>query len=177
MNKPDIFSEYRLDIAELGAVFIYITERGIYGLSFADTPMNRHFKKQLQDYASSPSYQQIAVTDTLVEAVHTQLQEYLIGKRHSFDLPVDLRCFKNKKGQIQQQLPNIPYGQTSCYRDFALSTGNPRAWRFVGTAVAENPLPIIYPCHRVIRADGSLGNYQGGIFLKHYLIELEAAIS
>ena len=69
---------------------------------------------------------------------------------------------------------DIPYGELRSYKDIAIAVGHPRAYRFVGTAIANNPFPILIPCHRVIRSDGSFGRFGGGSELKRKLIELEA---
>jgi len=69
---------------------------------------------------------------------------------------------------------DIPYGELRSYKDIAIAVGHPRAYRFVGTAIANNPFPILIPCHRVIRSDGSFGRFGGGSDMKRKLIELEA---
>jgi methylated-DNA-[protein]-cysteine S-methyltransferase len=73
-------------------------------------------------------------------------------------------------------LPRIGYGQTSSYAAIASAAGNPKAVRAVGTACATNPLPVVVPCHRVVRSDGSIGGYVGGIDAKKTLLSLEAAV-
>jgi len=69
---------------------------------------------------------------------------------------------------------NIPYGELRSYKDIAMAVGRPRAYRFVGTTLTNNPFPILIPCHRVIRSDGSFGRFGGGSDMKRKLIELEA---
>lgn len=75
---------------------------------------------------------------------------------------------------VLEAAADIPYGQLKSYKDLAQAVGRPRAYRFVGSVMANNPFPILIPCHRVVRSDGSLGNFGGGIDLKRKLIELEA---
>ena len=70
---------------------------------------------------------------------------------------------------------DIAYGHTASYSDVARRAGNPRAVRAVGTACATNPLPVVVPCHRVVRADGAIGGYLGGPEAKAYLLDVEAA--
>ena len=72
-------------------------------------------------------------------------------------------------------LPGIGYGHTASYATVAAAVGSPRAFRAVGTACATNPLPVVLPCHRVIRSDGDLGSYLGGPAAKRLLLDLEAA--
>jgi methylated-DNA-[protein]-cysteine S-methyltransferase len=104
-----------------------------------------------------------------------ELDEYFARRRRSFDLPLDLSLSRGFRRLVQQHLPEIGYGQTRSYRQMAEMVGNPRAVRAVGTACATNPLPVVVPCHRVLRTDGSLGGYIGGLEAKTALLELEAA--
>lgn len=111
-----------------------------------------------------------------LSAVTTQLDEYFAGTRRDFDLPLDLPGHTFRR-TVQRYLSTIPYGQTRTYKEVAESVGNPKAVRAVGTACATNPLPVVVPCHRVLRTDGGLGGYLGGPDAKRYLLELERAAS
>ncbi len=102
-----------------------------------------------------------------------QLEEYFAGTRHEFQLPLDLRLSTDFRRSVQLELGQIGYGQTLSYAQVAEKIGNPKAVRAVGTACATNPLPIVLPCHRVLRTDGSLGGYLGGLPTKLQLLELE----
>ena len=104
-----------------------------------------------------------------------ELEEYFGGTRRTFDLPLDLRLATGFRRVVLSQLPGIGYGRTASYAAVAAAAGRPRAVRAVGTACATNPLPIIVPCHRVIRSDGSPGRYLGGPAAKQLLLDLEAA--
>jgi len=104
-----------------------------------------------------------------------QIDEYFAGQRRSFDLPLDLSLSTGFRRAVLSHLPDIGYGHTATYAAVAAAAGRPRAVRAVGTACATNPLPVIVPCHRVIRADGSFGGYLGGPAAKRILLELEAA--
>ena len=104
-----------------------------------------------------------------------ELEEYFGGTRRTFDLPLDLRLTTGFRRVVLSQLPGIGYGHTASYAAVAAAAGSPRAVRAVGTACATNPLPIIVPCHRVIRSDGSPGRYLGGPAAKQLLLDLEAA--
>ena len=111
------------------------------------------------------------LSDTIAQAF-SQLEEYLIGKRKEFSLPL------NPKGTPFQQkvwsaLLSIPYGETRSYKDIAEQTGKPNSSRAVGMANHENPIPIFIPCHRVISSDGSLGGYSGGLDIKKQLLQIE----
>ena len=104
-----------------------------------------------------------------------ELDEYFAGQRHTFDLPLDLSLSKGFRRAVLGYLPDIGYGQTASYGAGAAAIGNPKAVRAVGTACATNPLPVVVPCHRVIRADGQVGAYRSGPQAKRVLLSLEAA--
>jgi methylated-DNA-[protein]-cysteine S-methyltransferase len=104
-----------------------------------------------------------------------ELDEYFAGRRRSFDLPLDLSLSKGFRRDVLGYLPAIGYGQTASYGAVAAAIGNPKAVRAVGTACATNPLPVIVPCHRVIRSDGQVGAYGGGTEAKTTLLQLESA--
>jgi methylated-DNA-[protein]-cysteine S-methyltransferase len=104
-----------------------------------------------------------------------ELEEYFGGQRRSFDLPLDLSLSRGFRLLVQEHLPSIGYGQTRSYRQVAELVGNPKAVRAVGTACATNPLPVVLPCHRVLRNDGTLGGYVGGTAAKTTLLNLETA--
>ncbi len=105
----------------------------------------------------------------------TELDEYFAGRRHRFDLDLDLSLAAGFRRGVLEYLPAIEYGHTASYSTVAAAVGNPKAVRAVGTACARNPLPVVVPCHRVVRADGQLGAYLGGVEAKQLLHELETA--
>ncbi len=102
-----------------------------------------------------------------------QLDAYFAGRRTRFELPLDLGLTAGFRQEVQRYLPTIGFGATRSYAEIAAAVGRPRAIRAVGTACATNPLPIVVPCHRVLRSDGSLGGYLGGLEAKRTLLELE----
>jgi methylated-DNA-[protein]-cysteine S-methyltransferase len=104
-----------------------------------------------------------------------QIDEYFAKRRTAFDVPVDLRLAEGFRRNVIEHLRDIGYGQRETYADVAVAVGNPRAVRAVGTACARNPLPVVIPCHRVVRSDGSPGQYAGGPDIKVTLLDLEAA--
>lgn len=108
----------------------------------------------------------------LLREAARQLQQYFSGERCGFDVPVDVRGTPFQKA-VWQALQTIPYGETRSYAQVAAQVGRPQATRAVGAANGANPLPIVIPCHRVIRKDGSPGGYGGGLALKVALLRLE----
>ena len=104
-----------------------------------------------------------------------ELDEYFAGRRTVFDLPLDLSLSSGFRQLVQRHLPQIAYGHTESYKQVAQLVGHPKGVRAVGTACATNPLPVVVPCHRVIRTDGTLGDYIGGLAAKTALLSLEGA--
>jgi methylated-DNA-[protein]-cysteine S-methyltransferase len=104
-----------------------------------------------------------------------ELDEYFEGTRRDFEVPLDWRLAQGFRREVLRATAEIPYGQTSSYRAVATRAGSPRAVRAAGTALATNPLPIVVPCHRVLRTGGALGSYRGGTAAKAALLELEGS--
>ncbi|WP_125979704.1 methylated-DNA--[protein]-cysteine S-methyltransferase [Loigolactobacillus iwatensis] len=103
-----------------------------------------------------------------------QLNDYFTGKRSVLSIPLDVRTGTKLQQQVWQTLLKIPYGQTWTYTELAAASGYPTAVRAVASAVGANPLLVVIPCHRVVRKDGKLGGYRGGLAMKQRLLSLEA---
>lgn len=110
-----------------------------------------------------------------LDPVARQLDEYFTHQRTAFDLALDHRLSSGFRQAVQAYLPQIGYGRTATYKQVADHVGHPKAVRAVGTACATNPLPVVVPCHRVLRSDGGLGGYLGGLDAKTTLLHLEEA--
>ena len=110
-----------------------------------------------------------------VDEVARQLDEYFAGRRRSFDLPVDLHLSKGFRRAVLTHLLEIPYGGRESYTVVARAAGNAKAVRAAGSACATNPIPLVVPCHRVVRTDGTYGQYRGGPEAKHLLLTMEGA--
>jgi methylated-DNA-[protein]-cysteine S-methyltransferase len=110
-----------------------------------------------------------------LDAVARELDEYFDGRRHAFDVPVDLQLAHGFRRAVLERLVDVPYARTVSYAELAARAGSPRAVRAVGTACALNPVPLVVPCHRVVRSDGTPGSYRGGPEAKRRLLALEAA--
>jgi methylated-DNA-[protein]-cysteine S-methyltransferase len=104
-----------------------------------------------------------------------QLDEYFAGRRRTFDVSVDLQLAHGLRRTVLDRLRDIAYGTTATYTAVAARAGSPNAVRAVGSACATNPVPVVVPCHRVVRSDGVIGQYLGGSEAKHALLTLEAA--
>jgi methylated-DNA-[protein]-cysteine S-methyltransferase len=104
-----------------------------------------------------------------------EIDEYFAGRRTGFDLPLDFSLSHGFRRMVLSHLHEIGYGNTASYATVAAAAGSPKAVRAVGTACATNPIPVVVPCHRVVRSDGSIGQYVGGVDAKKILLTLEAA--
>ena len=115
-----------------------------------------------------------ASRDALVQT-RRQLDEYFARDRRRFEIPLDWRLTSGFRREVLRATEQIPYGQTASYRDVAARAGSPNAVRAAGSALATNPIPIVVPCHRVLRSGGGLGQYRGGPAAKAQLLHLEGA--
>jgi methylated-DNA-[protein]-cysteine S-methyltransferase len=127
----------------------------------------------LEELASAIS-PRILRSSERVDDVARQLDEYFDGRRRVFDLAVDMQLAKGFRRAVLTHLMEIPYGRTESYAVVARSAGNPKAVRAAGSACATNPVPLVVPCHRVVRSDGTWGQYRGGPEAKTMLLNLEA---
>lgn len=160
---------YRTMDSPIGSLLLVATERGLVRVAFQSQDHDR----VLGDLAASTS-PRILRAPARLDPVARELEEYFAGTRRSFDLPLDPATTGEFRRAVQRLLPTITYGTTVSYRELAALAGRPTAVRAVGTACATNPLPIVVPCHRVLRTDGSLGGYLGGLQAKRTLLDLEA---
>ncbi|MEX5297208.1 methylated-DNA--[protein]-cysteine S-methyltransferase [Kocuria sp. CPCC 205292] len=154
----------------VGELLLAATEQGLVRVAYA----REDHEQVLADLARRISPRVLRAPARLAPAVR-QLEEYFAGTRTRFDLPLDRSLSHGFRRLVQEHLPEIGYGSTQSYGAVARSVGRPQAARAVGTACASNPLPVVVPCHRVLRGDGGLGGYIGGPAAKSALLELEAA--
>jgi methylated-DNA-[protein]-cysteine S-methyltransferase len=161
---------YRVVDSPVGRLLVAATEHGIVRVAFE----SEGFETVLQTLADRVSPRVLEAPGRLDRAA-AELEEYFARRRTSFDLPLDFALSRGFRGEVQRLLPSIAYGHTTSYARLADAAGRPRAFRAVGTACATNPLPVVVPCHRVLRGDGSLGGYVGGLDAKRALLSLEAA--
>lgn len=161
---------YRTVDSPVGPLLLAATGAGLVRVAYE----REGFDAVLAGLAARVSPRLLRAPTRLAEPVR-QLGEYFDGVRRTFDLPLDHRLSAGFQGLVQRCLPGIGYGETATYGRVAALVGRPRAVRAVGTACARNPLPVVVPCHRVLRADGSLGGYIGGAAAKAALLRLERA--
>jgi methylated-DNA-[protein]-cysteine S-methyltransferase len=159
---------YRTLDTPVGTLLLAATETGLVRVAY---PIEGH-DQVLQSLATQISPRVLSAPRRLDAAAH-EIDEYFAGRRRRFDLPLDYRLSSGFRRQVLAELPSIGYGHTASYATIAAAVGHPKAFRAVGTACATNPLPIVVPCHRVIKSGGELGNYRGGPAAKRFLVELE----
>lgn len=159
---------YRTVDSPIGSLLLAASPRGLLRVAFAC----EGFEQVLEAVAQRISPRILSAPRRLDRAA-AELDEYFGGKRRSFDLDLDFALSAGFRRAVQQYLPQIGYGRTTTYREVAEQVGNPRAVRAVGSACATNPLPVVVPCHRVLRSDGGLGGYLGGTATKTALLDWE----
>lgn len=161
---------YRTVDTPVGTLLLATTERGLLRLAYD----REDHDAVLQSLAGSVSPRVLRAPARL-DPVAQQIEEYFTGTRRTFEVPLDFRLATGFRLEVLRHLSDIDYGHTVSYTQVAASAGSPRAVRAVGSACATNPLPVVVPCHRVVRADGSFGGYVGGLEAKQTLLALEAA--
>jgi methylated-DNA-[protein]-cysteine S-methyltransferase len=161
---------YRVVDSPVGALLLAATELGLVRVAFA---IEGH-DSVLQALADKVS-PRILLAPARLDPVARELEDYFAGRRRDFDVPLDWRLSGGFRSTVLHHLPQIGYGHTASYAAVAELAGNPKAVRAVGSACATNPLPVVVPCHRVVRSDGAMGGYLGGIEAKRTLLTLEHA--
>jgi methylated-DNA-[protein]-cysteine S-methyltransferase len=161
---------YRTIDSPVGTLLLAATELGLVRVAYE---VENH-EAVLQNLADRIS-PRLLEAPGLLDTVARELDEYFAGRLHTFDLPLDWRLSSGFRRTVLNHLADIDYGHTASYATVAKLAGNPKAVRAVGAACATNPLPVVVPCHRVLRSDGTLGGYLGGVEAKRTLLGLEAA--
>lgn len=154
-----------------GPLLLAATPRGLVKLSLP----NYDADDALEDLAARIS-PRVLEAPARLDDVRRQLDAYFEGRRREFDLPLDWQLSKGFRLRAARAIHRIPYGRTRSYAEIARSAGNERAVRAAGTACGANPIPIVVPCHRVLRSGGALGGYGGGLPMKEALLEMEGVL-
>ena len=160
---------YRTVDSAVGPLLLAATPLGLLRVAFA----NEGHDSVLQNLSARVS-PRVLEAPTRLDPVARQLEEFFTGRRHGFDVALDWSLSHGFRRTVLEHLnADIGYGTTTSYAALARRSGSPKAVRAVGTACATNPIPIVVPCHRVIRSDGAIGAYRGGPAAKRVLLDLE----
>lgn len=161
---------YRTVDSPLGPLLLAATGKGLVRVAFSREDHDSVLSRLAADV--SP---RILRAPRRLDRAARQLDEYFAGRRRAFTVPVDLQLARGFRLSVLLHLRDIPYGRTESYTAVARAAGNPSAVRAAASACSHNPLPLVVPCHRVVRSDGSFGEYLGGPKAKHALLAMEAA--
>ncbi|HKI91606.1 MAG TPA: methylated-DNA--[protein]-cysteine S-methyltransferase [Gaiellaceae bacterium] len=156
-----------LEDTPVGPLLVGVTDRGVCRIAFDPEP-----ERRLEEFARLYG-PRVLRSARPVDRVRSELDEYFAGRRHGFDLELDLRAAPEFHRRVLAELARVEYGHTTTYGALAARAGAPKAARAVGTVMNRNPVPIVLPCHRVVGANGSLTGYGGGLDRKEFLLRLE----
>ncbi len=158
----------------LGPLVAAATPQGLVRLAYED--FNGGLDAVLEHLAHRLS-PRILEQRAQFDPLRRELDEYFEGRRRRFDVPVDWALTSGFTRRVLQATAAIPFGEVSTYRDVAAAAGSERATRAAGNALGSNPIPIVIPCHRVLRSGGKLGGYTGGLEKKEHLLTIEGILS
>lgn len=156
----------------IGDALVVVTDAGLVALHVLDGPHDDELASLSVLLGAVPRSDAAATA-----VVCDQLDEYFDGERTDFDLDVDWRLVDGFTRAALQAVCDIPYGQTASYGEVAITAGSPGAHRAAGSACAKTPISIVVPAHRVVRSDGSIGEYGGRPEIKRFLLDLEARVA
>jgi methylated-DNA-[protein]-cysteine S-methyltransferase len=155
-----------------GRLLLAATRRGLVRVAFPEEDEDAMLESLAQHI--SP---RIVEASSAMDPIRRELDEYFSGRRREFALPLDWRLVGPFGRRVLTVTAEIPYGGVMSYAEVAADAGSPRAHRAAGNALGANPMPIVIPCHRVVRSGGAIGHYGGGPERKRWLLELEGAIA
>ncbi len=160
---------YSFEPSPVGDLLVATTPRGLIRIAYeghdsADAALEELARRVSPRVLEAPA---------ALDEVRRELDEYFAGKRSTFDVPVDWRLHDGFSRRVLRATARIPFGKVLTYGEVAAKAGSPRGHRAAGNALGSNRIPIVVPCHRVVRSGGKLGGYTGGIERKEYLLELE----
>ncbi len=154
-----------------GTLLLAATRRGLVRLAFPEEDVDSVLERLARRI--SP---RIVESSAPLDSVRRELDEYFSGARRRFELPLDWALMGPFGRRVLRVTAEIPYGGVLSYSEVAADAGSPRGSRAAGNALGSNPIPIVIPCHRVLRSGGALGGYGGGLERKRWLLELEGAL-
>ena len=155
--------------APFGHMLVAVTPQGLVRTAF-ETERADDVLEELANRISP----RVLEAPARLDGVRRELDEYFEGRRTDFATPIDWRLSNGFLLRAREACLAIPYGEVRTYSELAIAAGSPHAVRAAGNAMARNPIPIVVPCHRVLRTGGALGGYGGGLECKRWLLELES---
>jgi methylated-DNA-[protein]-cysteine S-methyltransferase len=156
----------------LGPLLVAATSRGVVRVAYTDRSSPEEVLEELAARVSP----RVLESPRRVDPVRRELDEYFAGRRREFETPVDWSQLTGFTRKVLRATARIGFGDTSTYAGVATQAGSPRAVRAAGNALGANPVPVVVPCHRVLRTGGALGGYGGGSERKEYLLRLEGVL-
>jgi methylated-DNA-[protein]-cysteine S-methyltransferase len=154
----------------LGPLLVASTPRGLVRVAYGE------HEEVLEGLARKLSPRVLEAPGRLDE-VRRELDEYFEGRRTDFELPIDWALTRGFTSRVLQATARVGFGRTTTYAEVATQAGSPRAVRAAGNALGANPMPVVVPCHRVLRTGGALGGYTGGVERKEFLLRLEGVLA
>jgi methylated-DNA-[protein]-cysteine S-methyltransferase len=152
----------------LGPLLAASTPRGLVRLAYVDNDLDA-----VLDGLARRVSPRVLEAPARLDEVRRELEQYFAGRRRRFELAVDWALVSGFSRRVLEATAGIAYGEVASYRDVASRAGSPRATRAAGNALGANPMPIVVPCHRVLRTGGGIGGYTGGLERKRYLLGVE----
>jgi len=160
---------YAFEPSPVGDLLVAVTPRGLIRIAYNAEERSDQILEELARRVSP----RVVEAPAALDPVRRELDEYFEGKRTSFDIAVDWRLHDGFGRRVLKATARIPFGKVLTYAEVAAKAGSPRGSRAAGNALGSNRIPIVVPCHRVVRSGGKLGGYTGGVERKEYLLELE----
>ncbi len=155
----------------IGPLMIASSDKGLCEIGFGDNETEQEFLQHLRRRGFRPVPDQDAISN-----IADELGEYFRGERNHFEVPFDFSGISPFTRAVLEATSEIPFGHLTSYRGIAERIGQPSATRAVGNALGRNPIPVVIPCHRIVRSDSSIGGYTGGLRIKHRLLALEGVM-
>jgi methylated-DNA-[protein]-cysteine S-methyltransferase len=163
---------YAMVDSPLGPLVVAATPRGLVRVAYTESQADARVLEELARKVSP----RVLEAPARLDGIRRELDEYFAGRRTDFDLPIDWALTHGFTSRVLQATARIAFGATSTYAEVATHAGSPRAVRAAGNALGANPIPVVVPCHRVLRTGGAIGGYTGGVERKEYLLRLEGVL-
>lgn len=155
----------------IGPIMIAASEEGVCEVGFGEHESEADFLQHLRSRGFKPVPDEAAI-----EVAARELREYFRGERGAFELKYDFTGVSPFTKSVLEATQKVPFGHLTSYRGIAEEIGQPMSCRAVGNALGRNPIPVMIPCHRIVRSDHSIGGYTGGLKIKHHLLALEGVM-